>query len=107
MNQTYDDPQPPADPERVKVLREAAALITGDRQDDYGPPAENFGRSADLLNIQFAHLLKPGAKFQPHDVAVLMIQMKLSRSVASPKRDTFVDVAGYSALAAELSGPAE
>lgn len=95
--------QPPTDPERVKVLREAAALITGDRQQDYGTPQENFGRSADLINARFSHLFRDGAKFSPSDIAVLMLLMKVARSVQSPKRDTFVDMAGYAALGFELS----
>lgn len=95
--------QPPADPERVQVLREAAALITGDRQADYGPPAVNFQRIADLWTVQAAAVLKDGAKFDPVLVALLLLQLKMARAVQSPKRDTFVDAAGYAALAAELA----
>jgi hypothetical protein len=95
--------QPPADPERVKILREAAALVTGDRQQDYGPPAVNFQRIADLWSVQAAAILKDGAKFDPVLVALLLLQLKMARAVQSPKRDTFIDAAGYAALAAELS----
>lgn len=97
----------PPDPERVQVLREAAALITGDRQQDYGPPSVNFQRIADLWNVQFAELLRDGAKFSPADVALGMAQVKMARAVQSPKRDTFVDLAGYAGLAAELSQETE
>jgi hypothetical protein len=90
-------------PERVKVLREAASLITGDRQQDYGPPEVNFQRIADLWNVQAGHLLKDDATFSPVDVALLLLQLKMARAVQSPKRDTFVDAAGYAGIAAELS----
>jgi hypothetical protein len=111
MNPTDDETPllgvvtPPVDdtPERVKVLREAAALITGDRQTDYGPPAVNFQRIADLWNVQAQKVLKDGAKFDPTLVALMLLQLKMARAVASPKRDTFVDAAGYAGLAAELS----
>ena len=95
--------QPPTDPERVRVLREAAALITGDRQKDYGPPAVNFERIAALWTIQAQKVLKVDAKFDPVLVALMLLQLKMARAVESPNRDTFVDAAGYAALAAELA----
>lgn len=80
---------------RASVLREAEALITGDRNATYGPPTQNFANTAALLNIQFGHKLsKP---FTAADVAVIMMQLKLARLIAQPKRDTFVDLAGYAA----------
>jgi len=96
-------PAPHADKPRVAVLKEAAALITGDREAEYGTPQVNFQRIADLWNVQLAHLLKDGVKIQPTDVALAMLQVKLGRAVQSPKRDTFVDIAGYAGLAFELS----
>lgn len=91
------------DPERIQVLREAASLITGDREQEYGSPRDNFGRSADLINARFAHKFKDGESFSPSDIAMLMLLMKVARSVQSPKRDTFVDMAGYAALGFELA----
>lgn len=110
-NQYVSGPQGPAvgqtnvtpDKPRVAVLKEAAGLITGDREAEYGTPQVNFQRIADLWNVQLAHLLKDGAKFTPTDVALAMLQVKLGRAVQSPKRDTFVDIAGYAGLAFELS----
>ena len=99
--------QPPQNvdnsPERVKVLREAASLITGDRQQDYGPPSVNFQRIADLWNVQAQAVLRDGAKFDPVLVALMLTQLKMARAVQSPKRDTFVDAAGYVGIAAELA----
>jgi hypothetical protein len=92
-----------ADKPRVAVLKEAASLITGDREAEYGTPQVNFQRIADLWNVQLAHLLKDDVKIQPTDVALAMLQVKLGRAVQSPKRDTFVDIAGYAGLAFELS----
>lgn len=110
-NQYVSGPQGPAvgqtnvapDKPRVAVLKEAAGLITGDREAEYGTPQVNFQRIADLWNVQLAHLLKDGEKIKPTDVALAMLQVKLGRAVQSPKRDTFVDIAGYAGLAFELS----
>jgi hypothetical protein len=89
------------------MLREAATLIAGDREAEYGTPQVNFGRIADLWNVQFRHLLAEGKTFTPKDVALGMTQVKLARAIQTPKRDSFVDAAGYVALAYELSVPDE
>jgi len=36
-------------------------------------------------------------------VAMMMALMKIARSTSSPKFDTYVDLAGYAALAGEMS----
>lgn len=87
----------PPETTRGAVLLEARGLITGDRNLTYGSPTQNFQNTADLLNVQFKHKLREGEQFTPTDVAVMMIQVKLARAVAQPKRDNFVDIAGYAA----------
>lgn len=99
---TPAQPKTDAAPPRVEVLREAATLITGDRQQDYGPPSENFERIAGYWNVRFKDKLREGESFSPADVAMAMVLLKLAREVASPKRDTYVDAAGYVGLAFEL-----
>jgi hypothetical protein len=91
----------PVETARGAVLLEARQLITGDRNQTYGPPTQNFQNIADLLNVQFMHKLKDGVVFTPIDVAIIMIQVKLARMIAQPKRDNFVDIAGYVACAWE------
>jgi len=87
----------PEDPARVIALREAAQLITGDRQQEYGPPEVNFQRIADVWSVLL------GRKFTPSEVALAMIGLKLARAAEGYKRDTYVDLAGYSALLIELA----
>ena len=94
---------PPSAPPRVQLLREAATLITGDREQDYGAPQVNFRRIATLWNVQLAHLLRDGARFEPRDVALAMTQVKMARIVQTPTEDSFKDAAGYIALAYEVS----
>jgi hypothetical protein len=82
---------------RSEVLREAEQLITGDRNQTYGDPTENFQNIADQWTVQFRHLLKDGARFTPAHVAQGQILVKTSRMIAQPKRDNYVDIAGYAA----------
>lgn len=97
--ETATDPEKP----RVRLLREAAGLITGARESEYGTPQVNFQRIADFWNVQFSHLLADGKKFQPVDVALGMIQVKMGRAVQTPNEDTFKDIAGYTGIAYELT----
>lgn len=87
----------PPDPTRVRVLHEAAELIAGDRDKDYGPPEVNFRRIADIWQVQF-----PERQWTPADVARAMIGLKLARTPEGHKRDTLVDIAGYAAIGVEL-----
>jgi hypothetical protein len=80
---------------RAALLREAERLITGDRNLSYGPPTQNFTNTADIWTVQLRHKLQPGAVIEPHEVAALVIGLKLARIQAQPKRDNWTDIAGY------------
>lgn len=83
--------------ERASLLDEAKQLVTGDRNSQYGPPTQDFARTADLLNAM-GYRGPQGRSLISHDVALIMGQLKLSRLVWSPeKRDSWVDLAGYAA----------
>ena len=88
---------------RGKVLTEAHVLITGDRNNQYGPPTQDFQRTAEILNA--IGYRRPGGKgLQPHDVAVIQIALKMSRVTWTPdKRDSWVDIAGYAACGYECA----
>jgi hypothetical protein len=85
-------------PARALVLESARKLITGRRQADYGPPAENFARVATIWSII---LRQPVTADQ---VALCMAGLKLARLANGPHADSYVDLCGYGALAAELAG---
>lgn len=82
---------------REALLQEAAGLIVGDRNQSYGSPTENFQNTADLWTVQFGHLLKEGARFTGAHIAQAQMQLKLARMIAQPKRDNYLDLAGYAA----------
>ncbi len=71
------------------ILEEAMRLTSGDRQASYGAPDQDFARTAKIWSA-----LK-GVKFEPREVAMFMIALKLSRETHQRKRDNWVDIAGY------------
>ena len=76
--------------ERGDVLAEAKALIEGERNNHYGPPSQDFARTAALWTVVFKR------PFTAHEVAMAMMLLKISRLTWQPeKRDSWVDVAGY------------
>ena len=77
------------------LLQEADALINGDRQNSYGPPDQDFKRTADMWNALLSHKISEGFRILPQDVAWMMILLKASRAQWSDKRDNYVDAAGY------------
>jgi hypothetical protein len=83
---------------RTLTLRTAEKLINQERRAEYGDPKENFDRIAKMWS---AYL---GFEICGADVAVMMVLLKVSRIKGSPeKQDTYDDMTGYSALAAELA----
>ncbi|QOP64261.1 hypothetical protein QDW16_gp43 [Microbacterium phage Quenya] len=88
---------------REQTLREANRIIHGDREKDYGRPIDSFTRLAEALNLVLRPKLREGVELDAVDAAVLMIAMKLSRLAGGDRKDdTWVDLAGYSALGAEV-----
>jgi len=87
---------------RRDMLNEAADLVDGDRNAQYGDPRQDFQRTATMWS---AYL---DADVQPHDVAALMVILKVSRIRWSPtKRDSWVDLAGYAACGWHCAMPDE
>ena len=84
---------------RDTILDTAKQCICTDREAEYGTPQENLGRIAALWSGYAAH------DFQYwHDVAVMMALVKVGRIASGKvKQDTYVDMAGYAALAGELA----
>jgi hypothetical protein len=83
---------------RSDVLREAEALVNGDRNDTYGDPIDDFRTTAELWTTYIRRIVdrRESTKLQPHDVASMMLLLKVSRLTWSPeKRDHWVDAIGY------------
>lgn len=77
---------------RTDLLHEAADLVDGVRNAEYGEPTQDFTRTAAMWS---AFLDTP---VKSSDVAVMMILLKCSRIAWSPdKRDHWLDISGYAA----------
>lgn len=78
------------------ILEEAARITQGDRQASYGPPDQDFQRTAAMWGVLFTPRIVNGKlELKSSDVAAGMIALKLSRQVHQEKRDNWVDTAGY------------
>lgn len=86
---------------RQELLSLASQLVSRDRNNTYGPPTQDFTRTANILNaLGFCFKDAGGTEtgIYPHHVALLMIGLKMSRATWEPlHKDTWVDIAGYAA----------
>ena len=78
------------------LIKDAGALVNGDRQESYGKPEDNLGRIAALWS---AYLATP---VSASDVAQMMVLLKIARSVNTYERDNYLDAIGYIVLAEGL-----
>jgi hypothetical protein len=83
---------------RTRCLDEAATIVTGQRDAQYGGPEENFTRIAKLWSVIF------GIDVTQEDVAMAMVAVKVARyaSRSGFQPDTWVDIAGYAACGYEV-----
>ena len=80
-----------------QLLNKAIEIVSGDRQKEYGDKVENHDNIAKLWS---AYL---DVKIEAHDVSVMMILLKIARTkIGTRTKDTYVDMAGYSAIAGEI-----
>lgn len=84
---------------RSDVLAEAERIVNGDRDQQYGSPEDNFALIAKLWSDYLE------VEIKPHDVAALMMLLKVARVRREPtKRDHWVDIAGYAACGSDCVG---
>ena len=87
------------------ILKKASELVTGDRNETHGDAFQNHAEIAEFWNIFLDKKLRPMANITADDVAIMMILLKISRHTQGEKinMDNFVDMAGYAAIAGEIS----
>lgn len=82
---------------RDEVLTTAKSLISGERAAAYGDARENFTK----VGKMWEQVL--GVPVTPEQVTLCMALLKVSRAAVQPDRlDNWIDIAGYSALGAEI-----
>lgn len=83
---------------REEILSKAHDLINGDRAEEYGDADVNFNRIANGWSLIL------GSHVTADQAALCMVWLKISRLCNTPNHvDSFVDAAGYVALAGELA----
>ena len=81
-----------------ELLKKASELVNGDRQIDYGDKLINH---VNISNLWSAYI---NFNISPHDVAVMMCLLKISRSTMGDfNLDDYVDGAAYMAIAGEMN----
>lgn len=85
---------------RKKILQEALDIVTGERQQQYGRPEDNFKTIAELWD-SYLKRAKP-ARLSARCVADMMILMKVARLAGGGTHDCYVDIAGYAACGGEI-----
>lgn len=84
---------------RAEILDCARYAVTGEREQQYGKPEDNFAIIAKLWSAY------KGDSFTPVDVAMMMALLKIARiKTGVGTVDSFVDLAGYAACAGEIAG---
>jgi hypothetical protein len=78
------------------LLEQASKLIGGDRQEDYGDKLTNHQNIANLWSV----FLK--TTITAHDVAICMALVKVARLMNQHKKDSYIDMAAYAAIAGEI-----
>ena len=90
---------------KKEILAKASDLISNDRNKSHGDAFNNHAEIAEFWNIFLDKKLNPMASITADDVAIMMILLKISRHIQGDKNnmDNFVDMAGYAAIAGEIS----
>ncbi len=84
--------------DRAECLNRAKECVLGQREQDYGSPENNFRTIAEFWSAY------KGVEFTAGDVAMMMALLKVARiSTGTGTSDSFVDLAGYAACAAEIA----
>jgi len=81
---------------RAKILHDAAALIQGERQSDYGPPEKNFADIAAMWSVILDQ------NITPYQVTICMAALKICRAKHGHHEDSLKDAAGYLGIGHEV-----
>ena len=90
-------------PPRIEALREAARIISTERNMNYGDPEDNFDRTRKIWSVIL------GIDISNEDVAMMMVGLKMARysNKGNFQPDTWIDIAGYAGCGYEVGLNAE
>ena len=88
---------------RDEILAAAQRCVSGDREQDYGSPENNFLTIGNLWTIYLAASGKLTARITSKDVAAMLALLKIARIASGhAKADNWIDLAGYAACGGEI-----
>jgi len=91
----------------MSVLAEAARVVDGPRQAEYGHPRDNHGCTAAMMQAYLKRRYG-SARFDARDVCVFNALQKVSRLAHTPDHtDSLVDICGYARNYEMLGEPPE
>lgn len=91
---------------RAEILDKAKEMVTGQREQDYGSPEDNFNIIAEYWMTYLAAIFKARdtVALTADDVANMMCLFKLARiTTGTGTADSYIDLAGYAACGGELT----
>ena len=92
---------------RADILDRAKAIVTGEREKQYGKPEDNFAAVAQMWEVYLrSQCVGEGAdvRIAPEDVAMMMVLLKVGRLMTGDYlADNYVDICGYVACAGEIA----
>jgi hypothetical protein len=104
LNESTEEPvnldNATANGNRSYVLRTAETHVNGKRNIDYGDPISDFRTTAEFWQTYLRRVVecRGSLTLKPHDVAAMMMMLKMSRISWSPdEEDHWIDAAGYAA----------
>lgn len=87
-----------------EIASRAAELVSGSRQQTHGDKLINHQNIASLWNAYLGWRLGEGCLISAHDVALMMILLKVARTKEGEHNpDDYIDAAGYAAVAGEIA----
>ena len=86
---------------RDKILERALHCVSGDREQDYGSPEQNFRTIALMWSVYIQRLGR--GYLEDRDVAAMLALLKIARIASGhAKADNWIDLAGYAACGGEI-----
>jgi hypothetical protein len=93
-----------SDHKRLEILKRAAEVTGGERQDSYGPVKDNLSNIAELWSVYLSQRNGMPVVVDASDVSWLMVMLKAARSLnGGYHEDNYVDAAAYAAIAGECA----
>ena len=91
---------------REDILTRAMTCVSGDREQDYGSPEQNFKTIALLWSVYLQRLGR--GYLEDRDVAAMLALLKIERIASgNAKADNWIDLAGYAACGGEIESAEE